>query len=139
MLLLERQTQNEFFLLFYTTGAVLPQMYANLGKADSAIFDDSLGDGLRWSLLRESQFGSLEQNIRYDLIRNISPLRRRNCIDAVLREAQAMLDGLSEIQGRLEAKQQEARNRLNALERFRTLCCRIVLLYSVHVCIIVFG
>jgi hypothetical protein len=106
--------------MFNTVSRAFKQVYANLGKADSAIFDDSLGDGLRWNLLRESQFGSLEQNIRYDLIRNISPLRRRNCIDAVLREAQAMLDGLSEIQGRLEAKQQEARNRLNALGRFRT-------------------
>ena len=31
-----------------------------------------------------------------------------------------MLDGLTEIQGRLEAKRKEARNRLDALERFRT-------------------
>ena len=106
--------------MFNTVSRAFKQVYANLGKADSAIFDDSLGDGLRWSLLRESQFGSLEQNIRHDLIRNISPIRRRNCIDAVLREAQNILDGLTEIQGKLEAKQQEARNRLNALERFRT-------------------
>jgi len=106
--------------MFNTVSRAFKQVYANLGKADSAIFDDSLGDGLRWSLLRESQFGSLEQNIRYDLISNISPIRRRNCIDAVLREVQTMLDGLSEIQGRLEAKQQEARNRLYALERFRS-------------------
>ena len=106
--------------MFNTVSRAFKQVYANLGKADSAIFDDSLGDGLRWSLLRESQFGSLEQNIRYDLIRNISPIRRRNCVDAALREAQNMLNGLSEIQGRLEAKQQEAQNSLNALERFRT-------------------
>ena len=106
--------------MFNTVSRAFKQVYANLGKADSAIFDDSLGDGLRWSLLRESQFGSLEQNIRYDLIRNIGPIRRRNCIDAVLREAQNMLDGLTEIQGRLKAKQQEARNRLDAIVRFKS-------------------
>ena len=55
--------------MFNTVSRAFKQVYANLGKADSAIFDDSLGDGLRWNLLRESQFGSLEQNIRYDLIR----------------------------------------------------------------------
>ena len=106
--------------MFNTVSRAFKQIYANLGKADSAIFDDLLGAGLRWELLRESQFDTLEQNVRNDLIRNIGPIRRRNCIDAVVREAQNMLDGLTEIQGRLEAKQMEARNRLDALERFRT-------------------
>ena len=106
--------------MFNTVSRAFKQVYANLGKADSAIFDDSLGGRLRRELLHDSQFSSLEQNIRYDLIRNIGPIRRRNCIDAVVREAQTMLDGLTEIQRGLEAKQLDARNRLDALERYQT-------------------
>ena len=59
--------------MFNTVSRAFKQIYANLGKADSAIFDDSLGDGLRWGLLRESQFGTLEQNVRNDLY--CTPLR----------------------------------------------------------------
>ena len=106
--------------MFNTVSRAFKQVYANLGKADSAIFDDSLGDGLRWGLLRESQFGTLEQNVKDDLIRNIGPIRRRNCIDAVVREAQTMLDGLDGICKRLEAQLREKQNRVDALERFRT-------------------
>lgn len=106
--------------MFNTVSRAFKQVYANLGKADSAIFDDSLGDGLRWGLLRESQFGTLEQNVRNDLIRNIGPIRRRNCIDAVVREAQTMLDGLDGILKQLETQLQEKQNRVDALERFRT-------------------
>lgn len=106
--------------MFNTVSHAFKQVYANLGKADSAIFDDLLGEGLRWELLRESQFGTLEQNVRNDLIRNIGPIRRRNCIDAVVREAQNMLDGLDGILIHLEAQLREKRNRVDALERFRT-------------------
>ena len=106
--------------MFNTVSRTFKQVYANLGKADSAIFDDSLGDGLRWGLLRESQFDTLEQNVRNDLIRNIGPIRRRNCIDAVVREAQTMLDGLDGILKQLETQLQEKQNRVDALERFRT-------------------
>lgn len=106
--------------MFNTVSRAFKQVYANLGKADSAIFDDSLGDGLRWELLRESQFGTLEQNVKDDLIRNIGPIRRRNCIDAVIRETQTMLDGLAGIRKRLEAQLREKQNRVDALERFRT-------------------
>ena len=106
--------------MFNTVSRAFKQVYANLGKADSAIFDDSLGDGLRWGLLRESQFGTLEQNVRNDLIRNIGPIRRRNCIDAVVREAQTMLDGLDGICKRLEEQLREKQNRVDALERYRT-------------------
>ena len=106
--------------MFNTVSRAFKQVYANLGKADSAIFDDSLGDGLRWGLLRESQFDTLEQNVRNDLIRNIGPIRRRNCIDAVVREAQTMLDGLDGILKQLETQLQEKQNRVDALERFRT-------------------
>ncbi len=106
--------------MFNTVSRAFKQIYANLGKADSAIFDDLLGAGLRWELLRESQFDTLEQNVRNDLIRNIGPIRRRNCIDAVVREAQTLLDGLDGILKQLEAQLHEKQNRVDALERFRT-------------------
>lgn len=106
--------------MFNTVSRAFKQVYANLGKADSAIFDDTLGSKLRRELLQDSQFCSLEQNIKNDLIRNIGPIRRRNYIDAVVREAQNMLDGLDGILIHLEAQLREKRNRVDALERFRT-------------------
>ncbi len=106
--------------MFNTVSHAFKQVYANLGKADSAIFDDSLGGKLRRELLHDSQFCSLEQNVRNDLIRNIGPIRRRNCIDAVVREVQTMLDGLDGILKQLEAQLHEKQNRVDALERFRT-------------------
>ena len=106
--------------MFNTVSRAFKQVYANLGKANSAIFDDSLGSRLRRELLHDSRFGTLEQNVRNDLIRNIGPIRRRNCIDAVVREAQTMLDGLDGICKRLEEQLREKENRVDALERFRT-------------------
>ena len=106
--------------MFNTVSRAFKQVYANLGKADSAVFDDSLGGKVRRELLHDSQFCSLEQNVKDDLIRNIGPIRRRNCIDAVTREAQTMLDGLAEIQGRLEERRQATEKRIDAITRFRT-------------------
>ena len=106
--------------MFNTVSRAFKQVYANLGKADSAIFDDSLGGKLRRELLHDSQFCSLEQNIKDDLIRNIGPIRRRNCIDAVIRETQTMLDGLAEIRKRLEELRQATQKRIDAISRFRT-------------------
>ena len=106
--------------MFNTVSRAFKQVYANLGKADSAIFDDSLGGRLKRELLQDSQFCSLEQNVKDDLIRNIGPIRRRNCIDAVVREAQTMLDGLAGIRGRLEERRQATQKRINAISRFRT-------------------
>ena len=95
-------------------------VYANLGKADSAIFDDTLGGKLRKELLNESQFASVEANIKDDLIRNIGPIRRQNCIDAVKREAKAMQDGLSEIARKLDDRIRETKNRMDAIVRFKS-------------------
>ena len=106
--------------MFNTVSRAFKQVYANLGKADSAIFDDTLGNGLRCELLWESQFSTLEQNVRDDLICNTGPYRRRNCMDAVVRETQTMLDGLVRIRKRLETQLQEKRNREDALKRFQT-------------------
>ncbi len=106
--------------MFNTVSRAFKQVYANLGKADSAIFDDSLGGKIRRELLQDSQFRSLEQNVKDDLIRNIGPIRRRNCIDAVVRETQNLMDGLDGIRKRLEVQLREKRNRVNALERFPT-------------------
>ena len=105
--------------MFNTVSRAFKQVYANLGKADSAIFDESLGGKLRRELLHDSQFCSLEQNVKDDLIQNIGPIRRRNCIDAVVREAQTILDGLAGIRGRLEARRQASQNRIDAISRFR--------------------
>ena len=88
--------------MFNTVSHAFKQIYANLGKADSAIFDDTLGGKLRKELLNESQFASVEANIKDDLIRNIGPIRRQNCIDAVKRENQTMLDGLTGIARKLD-------------------------------------
>ena len=106
--------------MFNTVSRVFKQVYANLGKADSAIFDDTLGGKLRKELLLDSQFGSLEQNVKDDLIRNIGPIRRRNCIEAVKRENKAMLDGLTEIIGKLDVQRQAMKNRIDALARFKS-------------------
>jgi hypothetical protein len=106
--------------MFNTVSRAFKQIYANLGKADSAVFDDMLGGKLRKELLNESQFASVEANIKDDLIRNIGPIRRRNCIDAVVREAQSMLDGLAGIRGRLQERRQATQKRIDAISRFRT-------------------
>ena len=95
-------------------------VYANLGKADSAIFDDTLGGKLRKELLNESQFASVEANIKDDLIRNIGPIRRQNCIDAVKREAQVMQDGLIEITRKLDDRIRETKSRMDAIVRFKS-------------------
>ncbi len=106
--------------MFNTVSRVFKQVYANLGKADSAVFDDTLGGKLKKELLNESQFGSLEQNVKDDLIRNIGPIRRRNCIEAVKRESQTMLDGLNEIVGKLDVQRQAMKSRMDALVRFKS-------------------
>ena len=95
-------------------------VYANLGKADSAIFDDTLGGKLRITLLNESQFRSVEANIKNDLISNIGPIRRRNCIDAVIRETALLMDGFAQIEGELEQKRQSAQARVAAITRFKS-------------------
>jgi len=106
--------------MFNTVSRVFKQVYANLGKADSAIFDDTLGGRLKRELLHDSQFSSLEQNVKDDLIRNIGPIRRRNCIDAVKREVQIMQEGLTEIIGKLESQKQATKSRMDAIVRFKS-------------------
>ena len=106
--------------MFNTVSHAFKQVYANLGKADSAIFDDTLGGKLRKELLNESQFASVEANIKDDLIRNIGPIRRQNCIDAVKRENQTMLDGLTGIAGRLDDRIRETKSRMDAIVRFKS-------------------
>ena len=106
--------------MFNTVSCVFKQVYANRGKADSAVFDDTLGGKLRKELLHDSQFGSLEQNVKDDLIRNIGPIRRRNCIEAVKRENQIMLDGLTEIIGKLDVQRRVMKSRMDALARFKS-------------------
>ena len=106
--------------MFNTVSRAFKQVYANLGKADSAIFDDELGGKLRKELLQDSQFASVETNIKDDLIRNIGPIRRRNCIDAVKREAQAMLDALTEIVRKLDDRIRETKSRMDAIVRFKS-------------------
>lgn len=95
-------------------------VYANLGKADSAIFDDTLSGKLKKDLLNESQFSSVEANIKNDLISNIGPIRRRNCIDAVKRDAKGLMDVLAGVAGRLEQKRQAAQKRIDAIMRFKS-------------------
>lgn len=106
--------------MFNTVSHAFKLVYANLGKADSAIFDDTLGGKLRNELLNESQFASVEANIKDDLIRNIGPIRRRNCIDAFKREAQVMQDGLTGIAGELEMKRLSVHDRIAAIVRFKS-------------------
>ena len=106
--------------MFNTVSHAFKQVYANLGKADSAVFDDTLGGKLKKELLNESQFASVEANIKDDLIRNIGPIRRQNCIDAVKRENQTMLDGLTGIARKLDDRIRETKNRMDAIVRFKS-------------------
>jgi len=106
--------------MFNTVSHAFKQVYANLGKADSAVFDDTLGGKLKKELLNESQFASVEANIKDDLIRNIGPIRRQNCIDAVKRETQAMQDGLTEIARKLDDRIRETKSRMGAIVRFKS-------------------
>lgn len=106
--------------MFNTVSHAFKLVYSNLGKADSAIFDDTLGGKLKRELLNESQFRSVESNIKNDLISNIGPIRRRNCIDAVKRETQIMQDGLTGIAGELEMKRLSAHDRIAAIVRFKS-------------------
>jgi hypothetical protein len=106
--------------MFNTVSHAIKQVYANLGKADSAIFDDTLGGKLRKELLHDSQFASVEANIKNDLISNIGPIRRRNCIDAVKRETKLLMDGLTGIANELEQKRQSAQDRIVAIVRFKS-------------------
>ena len=106
--------------MFNTVSHAFKQVYANLGKADSAIFDDVLGGKLRKELLHDSQFSSAETNIKNDLISNIVPIRRRNCIDAVKRETKLLMDGLTGIAGELEQKRHSAEDRIEAITRFKS-------------------
>ena len=75
---------------------------------------------MRITLLNESKFASVESNIKNDLISNIGPIRRRNCIDAVIRETQVMQDGLAQIKGELEQKRQSVQARVAAIARFKS-------------------
>ena len=95
-------------------------VYANLGKADSAIFDNTLSGKLRIMLLNESQFSSVEANIKNDLISNIGPIRRQNCIDAVIRETTLLMGDLVQIEDELEQKRQSAKARVAAITRFKS-------------------
>lgn len=95
-------------------------VYANLGKADSAIFDDTLGGKLRVTLLNESKFASVESNIKNDLISNIGPIRRQNCIDAVIRETTLLMGVFAQIEDELEQKRQSAEARVAAITRFKS-------------------
>ena len=106
--------------MFNTVSHAFKLVYSNLGKADSAIFDDTLGGKLRRELMNESQFRSVESNIKNDLISNIGPIRRRNCLDAVKRETQIMQDGLAGIVGELETKRLSAHDRIAAIARFKS-------------------
>jgi hypothetical protein len=106
--------------MFNTVSHAFKQVRANLGKADSAVFDDTLGGKQRNELLNESQFASVEANIKDDLIRNIGPIRRQNCIDAVKREAQVMQDGLTEIVRKLDDRIRETKSRMDAIVRFKS-------------------
>lgn len=106
--------------MFNTVSHAFKQVYANLGKADSAVFDDTLGGKLKKELLNESQFASVEANIKDDLIRNIGPISRQNCIDAVKRETQTMQDGFTEIAQRLDDRIRETKNLMDAIVRFKS-------------------
>jgi len=106
--------------MFNTVCRAFKQVNANLGKADSAVFDDTLGGKLKKELLHDSQFASVVANIKDDLIRNIGPIRRQNCIDAVKREAQVMQDGLTEIARKLNDRIWETKDRMDALVRFKS-------------------
>ncbi len=106
--------------MFNKVSHAFKQIYANLGKADSAVFDDMLGGKLRKDLLHDSQFASVEANIKDDLIRNIGPIRRQNCIDAVKRETKVMQNGLTEIARKLDVRARETKNRMDAIVRFKT-------------------
>jgi hypothetical protein len=75
---------------------------------------------LRDKICGESQFLSMENNIRLDLRSNIGPIRRKNCIESVQRETLVFSDGLKAIKQDLDKKLLSNQRRIDALNSFKT-------------------
>lgn len=82
------------------------QLSANLGKANSGVFDDTLEQEQRNELKEESRFFSMEERVRADLSGDLSGIRFDNCKSNV----QKALDKVSSEVKKLieESKKREA-------------------------------
>lgn len=82
------------------------QLNANLGKAASAFFDSSalLPDQDPKALLNESQFPSMKQQIKSDLLKRSAPIRRNNCKNKLQQELGILKTTVEQIQQRAKAE-----------------------------------
>lgn len=105
--------------MFDKIGKVFKQLFSNLGKADSGVFDKKLDKETQKKLWEESQFSSMEDDIRKDLKSNIGPIRRKNCIEAVKRDAKELSDNFVKFQKELNDDCKTRQERIDAWKRFK--------------------
>ncbi|MCQ2377798.1 MAG: hypothetical protein MJ016_01120 [Victivallaceae bacterium] len=113
--------------MFNRISRVFKQINANLGKADSALLDETLPPELREQLLSESQFPSMEKNIREDLKANIGPIRRGNCRNNVENELKKMRTLIGEKQADADGETTTLERTIAAMKNFKE-CVREILL-----------
>ena len=105
--------------MFNRISRAFKQVNANLGKADSAIFDESLSKSEREELLADSQFKSMEKNIQEDLWTNIGPIRRANCKSNVLREVKQMRTFVDQLIGDKKSAVKSLDSDILEMEKFK--------------------
>lgn len=106
--------------MFNRISRAFKQVNANLGKADSAIFDQTLSEEELDELWESSQFASMEQNIREDLRTNIGPIRRANCKTNALREIRQMEACIEQLDGEAKSYMDLCREEIREMEKFRS-------------------
>ena len=102
--------------MFDQVNKTFKKLYANLGKANTALFDDDYEGALdAQQLLDESQFHSLKIEIASTLQQSSGPIRRRNCIENVKRESCDLTEQLFNMQKKLEEQKKEIETQANTL------------------------
>lgn len=89
--------------MFDNLNKTFKKVYANLGKADTAILDSEETDKNE-ELLRDSNFCTMEKNVLSELKTNCGPIRRRNCVENVKRETNTLKSQIESIQNGLDSQ-----------------------------------
>ena len=118
-----KKQREQAAMMFNEISGNYNKLYANLGKAYSALFDATSPESLKKdpkTLLEESQFLSIEDNIRKDLESHITQIRRKNCIESIKRVSFAFSKDLSLISNDLLQKKEENDKYIQTLKTFNS-------------------
>ncbi|MBO4647807.1 MAG: hypothetical protein J5806_06575 [Lentisphaeria bacterium] len=113
--------------MFNRISHAFKQINANLGEADSAVFDETIPLSEREDLWNDSQFSSMEKNIQEDLRTNIGPIRRANCKSNVLREIKQMNTFVDQLISETKLDMECLDKNIREMENFKTQLSNILL------------